>query len=113
MKAYSSQLDWTVASEDIPLQTGTADRVTISFGLRNVTNRKTVLSEAIRVLKPGGRFCCLEFSTVQNMAFPNSMISGHLMFCHSWAEWLHVTKLPTFILPNQFVHFPNSMNLPE
>ena len=70
MKAYSSQLDWTVASaEDIPLQTGTADRVTISFGLRNVTNRKTVLSEAIRVLKPGGRFCCLEFSTVQNMAF--------------------------------------------
>ena len=70
MKAYSAQLDWTVASaEDIPLQTGTADRVTISFGLRNVTNRNTALREAFRVLKPGGRFCCLEFSSVQNATF--------------------------------------------
>ena len=67
IKAYSNQLDWTVASaEDIPLQPGTAERVTISFGLRNVTNRDMALREAFRVLKPGGRFCCLEFSTVQN-----------------------------------------------
>ena len=70
IKAYSNQLDWTVASaEDIPLQTGTAERVTISFGLRNVTNRDMTLREAFRVLKPGGRFCCLEFSTVQNATF--------------------------------------------
>ena len=70
IKAYSNQLDWTVASaEDIPLPTGTADRVTISFGLRNVTNRDMALREAFRVLKPGGRFCCLEFSTVQNATF--------------------------------------------
>ncbi len=70
IKAYSNQLDWTVASaEDIPLQTGTAERVTISFGLRNVTNRDMALREAFRVLKPGGRFCCLEFSTVQNATF--------------------------------------------
>ena len=70
IKAYSNQLDWTVASaEDIPLKTGTAERVTISFGLRNVTNRDMALREAFRVLKPGGRFCCLEFSTVQNATF--------------------------------------------
>jgi len=69
LKDYSNQIDWIVASaEDIPLQTGTADRVTISFGLRNVTNRDIALREALRVLKPGGRFCCLEFSTVQNAA---------------------------------------------
>ena len=67
LKAYKNQLDWTVASaEDIPLRTGSADRVTISFGLRNVTNREMALCEALRVLKPGGRFCCLEFSNVQN-----------------------------------------------
>ena len=70
LKAYSNQLDWTVASaEDIPLQTETAERVTISFGLRNVTNRDKALREAFRILKPGGRFCCLEFSTVQNATF--------------------------------------------
>ena len=70
IKAYSNQLDWTVASaEDIPLQTGTAERVTISFGLRNVTDRDMALREVFRVLKPGGRFCCLEFSTVQNPTF--------------------------------------------
>ena len=70
IKAYSNQIDWTIASaEDIPLQTGTAERVTISFGLRNVTNRDLALREAFRVLKPGGRFCCLEFSTVQNATF--------------------------------------------
>ena len=56
IKAYSNQLDWTVASaEDIPLKTGTAERVTISFGLRNVTNRDMALREAFRVLKPGGQ----------------------------------------------------------
>ena len=70
IKAYSNRLDWTVASaEDIPLQTGTVERATISFGLRNVTNRDMALREAFRVLKPGGRFCCLEFSTVQNAIF--------------------------------------------
>ena len=69
LRAYSSQLDWIVASaEELPLKTETADRVTISFGLRNVTNRDAALREALRILKPGGRFCCLEFSAVQNQA---------------------------------------------
>ena len=34
-----------------------------------MTNRDMALREAFRVLKPGGRFCCLEFSTVQNATF--------------------------------------------
>ena len=39
---------------------------TISYGIRNVSNIKECLKEALRVLKPGGRFMCLEFSKVQN-----------------------------------------------
>jgi demethylmenaquinone methyltransferase/2-methoxy-6-polyprenyl-1,4-benzoquinol methylase len=39
--------------------------VSMAFGLRNCTNKDAVLSEARRVLKPGGRFLCLEFSKVQ------------------------------------------------
>ncbi len=65
LQAYAGCLNWTVASaEEVPLQTGSADRVTISFGLRNVTDRNAALREACRILKPGGRFCCLEFSHI-------------------------------------------------
>jgi demethylmenaquinone methyltransferase/2-methoxy-6-polyprenyl-1,4-benzoquinol methylase len=39
--------------------------VSIAFGLRNCTDKQAVLSEARRVLMPGGRFFCLEFSRVQ------------------------------------------------
>ena len=46
----------------LPLQDGCADAVTIAFGLRNVTAMDAALREAHRVLKPGGRFLCLEFS---------------------------------------------------
>ena len=42
------------------------DFYTISFGLRNTKNLNKALSEAFRVLKPGGRFLCLEFSKIQN-----------------------------------------------
>ena len=42
------------------------DFYTISFGLRNTKNLDKTLSEAYRVLKPGGRFFCLEFSKIQN-----------------------------------------------
>ena len=69
LNRFAKQIDWTVASaEDIPLPAAAADRVTISFGLRNVTSRDKALKEAFRILKPGGRFCCLEFSAVENKA---------------------------------------------
>ena len=42
------------------------DYYTISFGLRNTKNINKSLKEAYRVLKPGGRFLCLEFSKIQN-----------------------------------------------
>ena len=42
------------------------DSYTIAFGIRNVTNIPRALKEAHRVLRPGGRFLCLEFSRVQN-----------------------------------------------
>ena len=67
MRPYADRLDWIVGNaEHLPLQDHSVDRATIAFGLRNVTNRDVALGEIYRVLKPGGRFCCLEFSTVEN-----------------------------------------------
>ncbi len=51
-------------AEALPLADRTADACTIAFGLRNVTHIDVALAEARRVLKPGGRFFCLEFSRV-------------------------------------------------
>jgi demethylmenaquinone methyltransferase/2-methoxy-6-polyprenyl-1,4-benzoquinol methylase len=51
-------------AEALPIASSTIDAVTISFGLRNVTRIEAALGEMRRVLKPGGRFFCLEFSRV-------------------------------------------------
>ncbi|BBK45491.1 ubiquinone/menaquinone biosynthesis C-methyltransferase UbiE [Allostella vacuolata] len=51
-------------AERLPLPDRAVDSVTIAFGLRNVTRRDRALAEARRVLRPGGRFLCLEFSRV-------------------------------------------------
>ena len=53
----------TAAAEDIPLEDNSVDVLTISFGIRNTTDIKKSLQEITRVLKPGGHFYCLEFST--------------------------------------------------
>lgn len=51
-------------AESLPLPSSTYDYYTIAFGIRNVTHIEKALAEAYRVLKPGGRFLCLEFSHV-------------------------------------------------
>jgi demethylmenaquinone methyltransferase/2-methoxy-6-polyprenyl-1,4-benzoquinol methylase len=50
------------AAERLPFADGAIDTLTISFGIRNVTDMPAALAEIRRVLKPGGRFLCLEFS---------------------------------------------------
>lgn len=54
-----AQLD----AEKLPFVDGSFDRVTIAFGLRNVTDKSAALAEMNRVLRPGGRVLILEFST--------------------------------------------------
>jgi demethylmenaquinone methyltransferase/2-methoxy-6-polyprenyl-1,4-benzoquinol methylase len=58
-----SEILWAVGdAERLPLSDACADAYAIGFGLRNVTDIPGALAEARRVLKPGGRFLCLEFS---------------------------------------------------
>ena len=53
-------------AEVLPVKDNTFDFYTISYGIRNVSDVNKSLKEAYRVLKPGGRFMCLEFSKVNN-----------------------------------------------
>ena len=60
-------LNWVIApAEKLPVNNDLFDFYTISFGLRNTKDLDKTLNEAFRVLKPGGRFLCLEFSKIQN-----------------------------------------------
>ena len=53
-------------AEKLPFKNDTYDFYTISYGIRNVSDINLSLKEALRVLKPGGRFMCLEFSRIDN-----------------------------------------------
>jgi len=53
-------------AEKLPFKNDTYDFYTISYGIRNVSDINLSLKEALRVLKPGGRFMCLEFSKINN-----------------------------------------------
>ena len=66
LKQYKN-INWIISSaENLPFDNNQFDFYTISFGLRNTKNINKSLKEAYRVLKPGGRFLCLEFSKIHN-----------------------------------------------
>ncbi len=62
---FTPALNWLCGNaERLPMGDRAVDIYTIAFGIRNVTDVAQALNEAYRVLRPGGRFLCLEFSTV-------------------------------------------------
>ena len=64
-QGLEANIDFVEANaEQLPFADETFDAYTIAFGIRNVPRIETALQEAFRVLKPGGRFLCLEFSEV-------------------------------------------------
>jgi demethylmenaquinone methyltransferase/2-methoxy-6-polyprenyl-1,4-benzoquinol methylase len=63
LRPDSQGLQWLAGeAEQLPLPDASIDLLTVSFGLRNATHLGDALAEIQRVLKPGGRFVCLEFS---------------------------------------------------
>jgi demethylmenaquinone methyltransferase/2-methoxy-6-polyprenyl-1,4-benzoquinol methylase len=62
-RGFVAGVDWLCAdAEALPLDDASVDAYTIAFGIRNVSHIAAALAEARRVLRPGGRFLCLEFS---------------------------------------------------
>ncbi|WP_091742056.1 class I SAM-dependent methyltransferase [Phenylobacterium immobile] len=69
-KGGEPEIIWAVGdAQALPLPDACADAYSIAFGIRNVTRIEAALAEARRVLKPGGRFLCLEFSRPTAAAF--------------------------------------------
>ena len=68
-KAGLHAVDWVCGDAmALPFPDAACDAYTIAFGIRNVTRIEAALAEARRVLRPGGRFLCLEFSRVPQPA---------------------------------------------
>lgn len=87
-KGFLQGLNWTVGNaESTPFKDASFDIVTISFGLRNCTYKEKVLSDAMRVLKPGGAFYCLEFSK------PTSVMLRQAYDCYSFSVIPKMGKL--------------------
>jgi 2-methoxy-6-polyprenyl-1,4-benzoquinol methylase len=69
--ATTNELTWVEGNaEKLPFEDNSFDAYTIAFGIRNCTHIDRVLSEAHRVLRPGGRFLCLEFGHVSPVEHP-------------------------------------------
>ena len=67
LRLKGNNINWINSkAEKIPVKDDVYDYYTISYGLRNVTDINAALKEALRILKPGGRFLCLEFSKIDN-----------------------------------------------
>ncbi len=65
-RGLGGRVDFVEANaEALPFPEKRFDAVTIAFGIRNVPRIELALSEILRVLKPGGRFLCLEFSSTE------------------------------------------------
>ena len=62
-----NNIEWIRSkAENLPVEDNIYDFYSISYGIRNVSDINKTLAEAYRVLKPGGRFMCLEFSKIDN-----------------------------------------------
>ncbi len=106
-------LNWIVSTaEKLPLHDNTFDFYTISFGLRNTKNISKSLSEAYRVLKPGGRFFCLEFSKIQNSTL-NFIYDNYSKIIPSIGKFVVGEKEPYEYLVKSIENFLNQEELLE
>ena len=104
-------IKWIIsAAEKLPLPDNTFDFYTISFGLRNAKSLDKALSEAYRVLKPGGRYLCLEFSKIQNSGL-NFIYKNYSKFIPSIGKLIVGEKKPYEYLIKSIDNFINQDEL--
>ena len=106
-------LNWIIApAEKLPVADNSFDFYTISFGLRNTKNINIALAEAYRVLKPGGRYFCLEFSKIQNESL-NFVYKNYAKLIPSIGQLIVGEKEPYEYLIQSINNFINQDELIE
>ena len=104
-------LKWIISpAENLKIEDNKFDFYTISFGLRNTKNIEKAISEAYRVLKPGGRFLCLEFSKVKNDIL-NTMYNNYSKLIPEIGKFVVGKKEPYEYLVKSIENFVNQDEL--
>jgi demethylmenaquinone methyltransferase/2-methoxy-6-polyprenyl-1,4-benzoquinol methylase len=88
-RADAPEIVWSVGdAQALPLPDASADAYMIAFGIRNVADVAKALAEARRVLKPGGRFVCLEFSRPVTEALASAYDAYSFKVIPQVGEWI-------------------------
>lgn len=106
-EAHGVPVDFEVVdAQNIPYANDSYDAVTMAYGIRNIPDRAQALSEVHRVLKPGGTFACLEFSTPPN-ALWKALYHVYLKVMIPFWGWLFTRETENFVyLANSIKAFP-------
>ena len=97
-------------AESLPVKDNMFDFYSISYGIRNVSDVDKTLKEAYRVLKPGGRFMCLEFSKINN-EFLNFFYKNYSKALPTLGKYIVGTSRPYEYLINSIDAFYNQEQL--
>jgi demethylmenaquinone methyltransferase/2-methoxy-6-polyprenyl-1,4-benzoquinol methylase len=99
-------------AENLPVDDNIYDFYSISYGIRNVSDINKALKEAYRVLKPGGRFMCLEFSKIDNELF-NFFYKNYSKVIPALGKYIVGSSKPYEYLINSIDTFYNQEQLLE
>ncbi len=102
-----------VDAQHVPYPDNSYDVVTMAYGIRNIPDREQALSEVYRVLKPGGTFACLEFSTPPN-ALWRGLYRIYLKVMIPFWGWLFTHDAPSFVyLADSIKAFPDQQTFAD
>ena len=99
-------------AEILPVEDDMYDFYSISYGIRNVSDINKTLKEAYRVLKPGGRFMCLEFSKIDNELM-NFLYKNYSKAIPALGKFIVGSSKPYEYLINSIDNFYNQEDLLE